>query len=41
MALEFLEWLGLVQNKRDLFAGEVFNSEQVFQALQHFFPLTR
>jgi hypothetical protein len=31
----------LVQNKRDLFAGEIFNSEQVFQALQHFFPLTR
>jgi hypothetical protein len=24
-----------------LFAGEVFNSEQVFQALQHFFPLIR
>src|SRR5277367_6630243 len=39
MTLKFLEGLGLVENKRNLFAGEVFDSEQVFQALQHFFPL--
>src|SRR5208282_3703657 len=39
MTLEFLEGFGLIENKRNLFAGEVFNSEQVFQALQHFFPL--
>ena len=39
MALKFLERFGLIENKRNLFAGEVFDSEQVFQALQHFFPL--
>ena len=39
MTLKFLERFGLIENKRNLFAGEVFDSEQVFQALQHFFPL--
>ena len=39
MTLKFLERFGLIENKRNLFAGEVFDSEQVFQTLQHFFPL--
>src|SRR5580704_8951960 len=39
MAVEFLEWLGLIENKRYLLAGEVFDSKQVLQALQHSFPL--
>jgi hypothetical protein len=29
MALKFLEGLGLIENKYDLFAGKVFRSEQV------------
>ena len=39
MTLKFLKGFGLIENKINLFAGEVFDSEQVFQALQHFFPL--
>src|ERR1700726_3212800 len=39
MALEFLKGLCLIQNKRNLLAGEVFDSKQVLQALQHVFPL--
>src|SRR6202050_2345850 len=41
MTLEFLERLGLIQNKRYLLAGEVFDSKQVLQTLQHVFPLMR
>src|SRR5271156_906737 len=39
VTVEFLEWLGLIENKRYLLAGEVFDSKQVLQALQHGFPL--
>src|ERR1700684_116465 len=41
MTLEFLEGLGLIQNKRNLLAGEVFYTKQVLQTLQHVFPLMR
>src|ERR1700690_852920 len=39
MPLKFLEGRCLIENKSDLLAGEGFNSEQVFQSLQHCFPL--
>lgn len=39
MAVEFLERFRLIENKRNLLAGEVFGSQQVLQALQHSFPL--
>src|SRR3984957_17925274 len=41
MTLEFLKGLSLIQNKRNLLAGEVFYSKQVLQTLQHVFPLMR
>jgi hypothetical protein len=39
MAVEFLERFRLIENKRNLLAGEVFDSKKVLQALQHGFPL--
>jgi len=39
MALKFLERLGLIEKKSDLLACEGFDSEQVWQALEHCFPL--
>src|SRR5580704_471515 len=37
--MEFLERFCLIQDKRDLLAGEIFDSKQVLQTLQHVFPL--
>src|SRR6204780_5158713 len=39
MAVEFLERFRLIENKRNLLAGEVFDSKKVLQALKHGFPL--
>src|ERR1700677_1785430 len=38
MAVEFLERFRLIENKRNLLAGEVFDSKKGLQALQHGFP---
>ena len=39
MALEFLEGLRLIENKCNLLAAEGFDSEQMWKAMKHSFPL--
>jgi hypothetical protein len=37
MPLEFLEWLGFVEKKLNLFPGQMFDTQKVAQAFRHFF----